>query len=135
VAKTVDFRAELDGTRHARQRVSQVDWVDWFHQVVACAATKCFDRALDRSVARDDDDFRRAVGRQLAQQIDSIAVRQYQIEQHDVRVVLQLFAGDSKRGRGRGRESLVGDHFRQRGTVVLVVVNNERVGHGFGAAR
>ncbi len=59
----------------------------------------------------DDDHFGRRVGRNIAQQINPVAVGQHEVEQDDIGRILQILARCGQCRRCCGRESFFRNYF------------------------
>ena len=121
---------ELGRPRDPRQHATQLRQVDRLQQVIGRAVAHRLDRAFERRVSGDDDHLRVDVAAGgFAQQLQPVAIRQYQVEQDDVGRRAEQVAGALNRIRAGGRETLAADKLGERLGGVGVVIDNQSVGH------
>ncbi|MCY1291392.1 hypothetical protein D9M70_405780 [compost metagenome] len=128
-AQRMDFGAQLAGGGQALEHGLQPCHVDRLDQVVGRAGAQRVDRAFDAGIAGGQDHFD-AGGTDLVEQLHAVAVGQAQVGDDRVRhVPAELQPGFAQAAGGSGSETFHGDDFRQRGTCVLIVIDNQDVGH------
>ena len=116
-AQRLNFLGQLVRPRNPREQTAQTRNVDRLEQVIPDAVAQAFNRAFDGGVAGHHDDGQCAAGRlrrQILEQIESAAVRQVQIDQHDVGdEARQRRARFGERRRGVDRKAVGGEDRRQ----------------------
>src|SRR6185437_6401379 len=77
--------AWLDAAQHRFRAREQLEDTDWFDDVVVCSASESLN-LVDLAIARGQDQYgcRTTVGAEAAQDVESVDLRQHQIEDHEI---------------------------------------------------
>ena len=125
-----DFRLQRRRPHHAREDAAQLFRVDRLDQVVGGTDPQRLDRRFEARVPGDQHDLglRGEVG--IVEQAHAVAVRQLEVEQHDVgRLQRDLLAGVAQRAGCGDGETFRCDEGRHHVGGIGVVIDDQRVGH------
>ena len=129
-AQSRDFRSQSRRPHHAREDAVQLLRIDRLDQIVGRTNPQRLDRRFEARVPGDQHDLGLRGEVRIVEQAHAVAVRQLEIEQHDIgrlqRDLLACVAQRASRGDG---ETLRCDEGRHHVGGIGVVIDDQRMGH------